>query len=255
MPYITIDNREVYFRSAGAANPKPLVFLHGSGGDGSVWGYQLKGLKNICRVIVPDMPGHGKSQPFSAAEGSVEQYAAWLHLFIGALKLKTPVIAGHSLGGAVVQRYAADHPGQISAIVLAGTGERFAVAGQYVKLVQTDFKQAVALSCRQAYASDVAPELRQNGLSMLTRNGAETLYNDMLACSVFDSSSWVDRICCPSYIICGQEDSITPPELSETLAGKLPSGRLIIIPGSGHMVMAEAPERFNREMAHIIRSD
>ncbi len=254
MPFITIYDKSYYFRIAGNETAKPLLLLHGSGGDGSVWGYQIRGLKDVCRIIIPDLPGHGRSDKIPHAQISVESYAEWLYTFIKALQLKNIVLAGHSLGGAVVQQYAHDHPEKLSAIVLIGTGLRFEFAGQYVNLILNDFNKAVEISCAQAYFSKIPADLWEKGFSMLTRNGQTALHNDMFACSKFDSSKWIDQIICPTYIICGQEDRITPITLSKELAERLKTCKLITIPQSGHMVMAESHKRFNSEIEKIIRS-
>ena len=53
-------------------------------------------------------------------------------------------------------------------------------------------------------------------------------------------------------LVCGEEDRITPPELSEALAGQLPRGRREVVAGAGHMVMQEAPAAFNALVRKLV---
>ena len=87
---------------------------------------------------------------------------------------------------------------------------------------------------------------------MLSRNGKETLYSDLAACSAFDSTTWVSSIPVPVLAICGSDDKITPPESSQSLARLIPGAQLKIVAGAGHMVMMEAATKFNKEVKTFI---
>jgi pimeloyl-ACP methyl ester carboxylesterase len=69
------------------------------------------------------------------------------------------------------------------------------------------------------------------------------LHGDFLACDRFDLRKEVGEIEVPAVVLCGEDDQMTPPRYSETLARRIPEARLEIIPGAGHMVMIEQPGR------------
>ncbi len=109
MPYTTINENRVFYRKSKKTNntKKTIIFIHGSGGDGFVWEYQLNGLSEFITVIIPDLPGHGKSE--GLCFGSAKDYAGWINDFAESLNLSSFYLAGHSLGGAVAQEIAAFH--------------------------------------------------------------------------------------------------------------------------------------------------
>ncbi len=255
MPYCTVDGQKIYYRESpeGERQNTTLVCIHGSGGDGTVWDYQLSGLAQVCRVIVPDLPGHGRSE--GEAPGSVETCAARVDGFIEELEIDTFFMAGHSLGGAVVQAYACAHGERLQGVVLAATGTQFDIADEYLQLVERDFPAAAKASCENAYAGTVPEDVCRKGYAMLMNNGSETMIRDIRACSHFNGRDMAGAITTPCLVMCGSDDIITPAGLSEELAGLVPSSDLVIVPKTGHMVMIEAAELFNEHVAALLRGN
>ena len=101
MPYEIINKKKCFYRLSKKPCDKKraIIFIHGSGGEGSVWGYQLSLLSESFRLIIPDLPGHGKSEGVSFE--TVKEYALWLNDFAEGLGLSSFYLAGHSLGGAI----------------------------------------------------------------------------------------------------------------------------------------------------------
>lgn len=245
MAFVTIGKENYHYRFSDKAAEGEItaVFIHGSGADGSVWEYQRKGLADFCRIVIPDLPGHGKSG--GNVPASTREYAEWLDCFSAELKLSSFVLVGHSLGGAVAQVFACICPEKVKGLVLAGTGMTFSLSDEYLQVLQNDFEAAVKISCDNAYGPSVSQELYQKGRKMLLKNGKEALYEDMLICAEFDCTKWISTVRTPGLVVCGEEDQITLPELSRALSQALPESELKIISGSGHMVMNEAADEFN----------
>jgi pimeloyl-ACP methyl ester carboxylesterase len=252
MPFAPVDGARCYYRLAGRehSGAATVVFIHGSGGDGTVWGYQLAGLAGACRVIIPDLPAHGRSG--GRRIDSVAEYSKWLQAFAETLRLSSFFLAGHSLGGAIAQQHAREMPGRVAGLVLAGAAMRFCVPREYALLLQQDFCAAAQVSCDRAYAGAVPEALYRRGYDMLVRNGAQTMAADMRACSDFDSTGWAGAIETPGVVICGAGDSITPPEDSRQLARSLRSCALHTVADAGHMVMIEQAETCNRIILDFI---
>lgn len=227
-----------------------LLCVHGSGGDSSVWQEQLSGLAPDCMLIAPDLPGHGNTH--GRGGYSIEEYAAWLESFAETLGLPSFILMGYSMGGAVAQAMARAYPTRVAGLVLVSTAMRFVVAPEYLKVLQQDFPRAARASCDTAYGPGVAPELYHRGLEMLLGNGGETMYEDVLACTQFDSTAWIGKISAPGLVISGEFDTITPPGDGGDLAAALQKAHFSSFPAAGHMVMQEAAAAFNARVRQFL---
>ena len=102
---ISYQHKKIFYRSTGAGDPVMLV--HGFGEDGSVWDKQVEHLKNKYHLIVPDLPGSGKSEMID--DMSMEGMAEVLHTIIHEENIDRCTVIGHSMGGyitlALVESY------------------------------------------------------------------------------------------------------------------------------------------------------
>src|ERR1700684_3142812 len=79
---------------------EPLLFIHGLGGSGADWAFQVAALEKRFRVIVPDLPGSGHSPPPPGGY-TIQGFAATLWALLDHLGVERTNIIGFSLGGAV----------------------------------------------------------------------------------------------------------------------------------------------------------
>ncbi len=95
----------------------PVVLLHGPGGYAAHLLRIIPALATSCRVIAPDLPGHGASEP---PPGALDHDAmfGWLDDLIECTCESPPVLVGHTLGGAVAARFAAESRARLRALVL-----------------------------------------------------------------------------------------------------------------------------------------
>ena len=102
---ILYQNKKIFYRSIG--NGDPVMLVHGFGEDGEVWNTQTEFLKDKYHVIVPDIPGSGKSEMIN--DMSMEGMAEVLHSIIHEESIDTCTVIGHSMGGyitlALVEKY------------------------------------------------------------------------------------------------------------------------------------------------------
>ena len=110
---ITYNNSTVIYRVTGTG--KPVVLIHGFGEDGTVWQSQIDFLKNDFTVIIPDIPGSGRSEFLENA--NIETYAEVIKLILDAEVQKNPLytigefaIIGHSMGGYITLALAEKYP-------------------------------------------------------------------------------------------------------------------------------------------------
>jgi len=220
---------------------KRLIFVHGSGDSSRAWHYQTKAFPGAEAV---DLPGHPRGKPCP----SVAEYARWLNGYILAGRDKSPVLAGHSLGGAIVQMHALSYPENTAALILIGTGARLRVSPALLSLIREGivnpekwFNELV-----RPFYQDVPAAAREPMLERIKGNGAKVQLNDMLCCDSFDIMNEVEQIKVPTLIICGSRDIMTPPKYSSYLAERISGAKLVIVDGGGHLVFAEKPEAVNQ---------
>lgn len=104
-----------YLRAGDATGPR-VILVHGTPGSATAWADYLMEPPPGLEVLAPDRPGFGQSDPDSAVPGLAEQAAAVLALMPS--DGRPVVLLGHSLGGPVVARAAAEHPARVTAVVL-----------------------------------------------------------------------------------------------------------------------------------------
>lgn len=93
----------LFVKSEGRIDATPLVFIHGINSNGEQWQYQQQYFKDSYRLILIDLPGHGRSP--DAKDLSVKALAIDLSTVLTKLDIKQPVLYGHSLGGMMIQEY------------------------------------------------------------------------------------------------------------------------------------------------------
>jgi pimeloyl-ACP methyl ester carboxylesterase len=102
-----------------------------------------------------------------------------------------------------------------------------------------------SLGARAKVGGNPAPGLWMSGgaMALLARNRPGTLHAAFEACNRWKSGpETAARVHCPALLIIGASDSMTPPRIGRQLADKIAGSRTVVIPDSGHMMMAEAPD-------------
>lgn len=242
MPSVKVNNSKIYFSLSGRG-AKALLFVHGSGADHTLWGFQRSGLRDEFSMAAIDLNGHGRS---SRREGDgLTTYTQDVLAVMGALKDPITLI-GHSLGGAVVLNVALQKPQNLAAIGLVGTGAKLRVQPQILGLIQSDFEKAIDFVLSWAFKENPAEDIYQKAREQMLRNGQAALWRDFSTCDVFNVMDRLSEIKVPALVVCGREDKLTPVKYSEHLKNNIANAELHVIENAGHMVMLEQPSELNR---------
>jgi pimeloyl-ACP methyl ester carboxylesterase len=225
-----------------------LVLLHGAGGVGEQWPYQLRRLPG-WRVLAPDLPGHGSSQ--GVAERNIMAYANRIWDWLAALHVERAVLGGHSMGAAVAMEMAMAEPAKVPQLILLGAAARFPVNPELTEKLSVPIRlqAGVNLIVKWSFAKGADERLRRTYFKQLIANSPGVLYNDFVACANFDLGRRATELSRPTLILAGQQDLMVPLRLSEALATSLPRAQLRTVPG-GHMLMQETTE----EVVQIIET-
>jgi pimeloyl-ACP methyl ester carboxylesterase len=241
MPYAAVGDERIFYtyhRSQMESAPH-LLLVHGAGGSHQHWGRAIRILPE-AHVYTLDLPGHGRSG--GTGRRTVPDYAAFLIHFMDTLALKRSVIVGHSMGSATALTAALTYPQRVAGLVLVGSGARLRVLPQILEGTLSDLTQTVGLICSYAYSSQTPAELVQRGLEQMAEVPPQTIHDDFAACDTFDVMPRLGEIHCPTLVICGTEDKLTPPKYATFLTERIAGAELKLIEGAGHMVMVEQPE-------------
>ncbi len=229
---------------------RPTVLLvHGAGLDLWSWPPQVRRLADTM-VYAVDLPGHGQSG--GQARASIQDYAQDLHDFVRHEGITAPVLVGHSMGGAIALSYALAHPHRLRGLGLISTGARLAVAPALLEMLRTDPRQAVRQIVAWAYGPHADPGLVSLAQERMQQVDPQVIRQDFLACDRFDVRERLDEIQVPALVLCGSQDRMTPPPLSQYLADHLPHSRYHTVDGVGHMLPLEAPQEVAQYLAHFL---
>lgn len=247
MPYTVVGGERVFYayhRSTLLRAPH-LVLVHGAGGNHQHWGGAVRNLR-MANVYAVDLPGHGRSSGTGLV--AITDYASCIWQFLEALQIERAVIAGHSMGGAIAMQVALDRPQRIAGLVLVGTGARLRVLPAILDGILSDPASTVEFICATAYSSSTARELVRQGQRQMLEVAPQTIHDDFAACNSFDIIDRLAEIHCPTLVVCGTQDRLTPVKYSTFLAERIAGADLRLIEGAGHMIMTEKPELLAEEL-------
>ena len=241
--------------TVGVGGKPPLVLLHAFPLDGRMWEPQQEGLDAGRRILVPDLMGFGRS-PNPKGTHSIEDHARDVADFMEAHAVSRAVLCGLSMGGYVALAFAALFPHRLAGLILADT--RATADPASFKSARTTNAQRVLregmvfladdmlfkLLTPQTLASDV--ELSRRVWSVMVSQRREGIAAALLA--MRDRPSRLEElpaIQCPTIVLVGAEDTLTPPVESASMAEIIPGARYEQVEGAGHLSNMEKPEAFN----------
>ncbi len=232
--------------------------MHGGGDSAAIWEKQAAHFSPWVTVCALDLPGHGsriREQAHDDHARNAQEVLAEIH----RRGLRSPVIAGHSMGGAVVLRLALDHPDVARALVLIATGARLRMRPDFLEAAR---QRAAAMPAYEPVGPTitdvVSPQSRPEVRRWLeARSGgatAQAVYADFLANDRFDVMEELGRLSRPTLVVGGPDDKLTPPKFLSYLREHIAGARLEMIPGSGHYVFVEQAATFNRTLEAFLNS-
>lgn len=241
MPYATVNEEKIFYAYHASPNfgAPHLILVHGAGGNHQLWGHAIRNL-GAANTYALDLPGHGRSG--GTGRWAIPDYAAFIVAFMEALGLDQAVIAGHSMGGATAMEMALRYPQRVSGLILVATGARLRVLPAILNGTLANFEDTIKLVCEYAYSSHAPPQLVRQGRRQMLNVPPQTVHDDFAACDAFDVMERLGEIRCPTLVICGTEDALTPPKYATFLAEKIAGAELKLIEGAGHMVIIEKPD-------------
>ena len=253
-----IDDIELYYESHGEG--KPIVFSHAWLDDCSIWDSQVKHFPKNYTVILYDHRGHGRSDKPKAGEGnySVQVLSNDMYALIQRLNLEKPILVGFSLGGYAAILLALEHPDKISKLVLVGATARMALplSAKFWLLgigVFYSYETYLRMSCKYGRFYKPSKQIVDEELARVLKvdkSIALECWRELT--ENYDVRDKVSKIDVPTLIIVGEKDEVNL-EASRYLNREIKGSELRVMPETGHTVMIEKPEEFNRILEEFVR--
>ena len=247
-----------YFETGSDHEGRPVVLLHGFGGDLNNWLFVQPILSERHRVIALDLPGHGGSTKDPGA-GDLAALARAVLEVLAALEIPKAHLAGHSLGGAVALRAALDSPSHIVSLSLicpAGLGKEIDddfisgfIAANRRKQLEPVLAKLFADKSLVSYdmVEDVLRFKRLDGAcEALTRIRTANFaggQHEILRGRIGELGDL------PVQVIWGAEDRIVPARQAEGLPASV---KTHVLPGAGHMPHLEKASEVGRLLLEFI---
>lgn len=227
-----------------------LIFVHGSADTGESYYYQTQYFRDSEAV---DLPGH----PDGVPSASADLYTEWLRGYIQGKGYTDVVLAGHSLGGAIVLTYALKYPDEVKAIIPLGSGPYFHIdpARQHdLKLAANGDKVKYDewLKDQAGRSPGLPPGIAEHELETRIKMGPGILHHDLSCCMDYNIVDRLHEIQVPTLAVAATDDPYCPPADSHILAENIPNAKAVVIEGQTHWFIIDRPQQTNKVIEEFL---
>jgi pimeloyl-ACP methyl ester carboxylesterase len=249
----------------GEENQKAIIFVHAFPFCSRMWDPQTEALEKDYKVITYDLRGFGYSS--LDYNLTIDSHADDLFSIMENLNPEKPVICGLSMGGYITLRALERGQDKFKAAVLCDTrseadanesklkrSEQISQikSGGIQDFITTFIKSVLSEKTLKGDESkkNIAGFLREV-INWQTPEGICTALMSLGART--DTTPFLEKINIPVLIIAGEDDKLTPPELSKSMDNKIKNSQIHIIPNAGHMSNLENKEEFNKNLLKFLQ--
>ncbi|WFG42315.1 alpha/beta fold hydrolase [Pseudonocardia alni] len=245
--YVEVGGTRAFVLEEGEG--RPVLCLHTAGQNGVQWREVQPRLAELgYRVVVPDLPGHGRSEP--APGGPVRDlgvYAQWCEELMDRLGMDRPFVVGCSIGGAITLQLAVRRGERLAgAVALAAHGgtesTMLSVRGLERELVDSaapSRSDRTYLGTLAVVGRRVAAERAELIARMHRREDPEISTSDLIGWATHDVRATLDGVACPTHLVVGDDDLWLDPADVRRAAELIPDSRYTLLEGIGHYPMEE----------------
>lgn len=214
----------------GNPEGKPMVLLHG-------WGQNIEMMRPIgdrfqkdYRIIIVDLPGYGDSEE-PKYSWTVRDYCDAIYELLNKLKVKNPIMIGHSFGGKISLMYAGSS--KVSKLILFGSPYKPEITKLSLKTkLLKKLKQIPGLNKLENWA-------KKHIGSEDYRNASPRMREILVGTVNLDISDYVKKIDCPTLIVWGDLDEAVPLERAYELESMIENAGVVVYEGCTHYAYLE----------------
>lgn len=245
------SDHETLVTDTGGNNP-PVVLLHALGLDRRMWRDVIRELSANYRVIAYDLRGHGHAAGAPLAK-NIFDFADDLRELLGHFGITKATVIGLSMGGSIAQCFALNHADRIERLgILASTAWGHPAFEARAQAAERDGMDAQVIPTLTRWFTPEALALNNWAVRYARDRVQRALVTDWSASwralGQIDIEARLGDISVPTFIIAGERDPSTPPELMQKLADAIPKASFEIIAAGPHMLTLEKP----REVAEAV---
>jgi 3-oxoadipate enol-lactonase len=260
MAKVSVRDIEINFQEAGMGFP--LILIHGLNGDLTGWALVMPEFAKHYRTVGLDVRGHGGTskpdQPYS-----IKGFAEDFHEFMKELKISRAHILGLSMGGAIAQQFALDHPEMIQSLVLVSTfsyiDEQAFQAFNRLKQSLAEggypafFDEVVKLAFTPQYIAANPGPLAELKAKRVVINSPAAIGRATEACLAFNLKNEIGRISVPTLVVSGRKDVFTPVHLAEQIHRSIRGSEWKILEEVGHNLYIEKSSQLTQVVLDFLK--
>lgn len=261
MPKVQVNGIDLFYDIKGTG--EPILLIAGFMCDRSYWSLIIPSLVSRYQVIRFDNRGMGQS---SAPDSpySIQQMANDVAVLLDRIGIDKVHVVGHSMGGQIAQELALAHPQKVNSLILISSLAKG--DGLFNSLIETWGELPVHLDLK-LYEKVVLPWIFTDafysipgmieGLIEFAINypfppKAHTLYHHSRAIIGHDTTDRLKYINCPTLVLVGKQDILTPVKFSQQLAQSIAKAELVVLDSGGHGILVESPDAAASVMLNFI---
>ena len=240
--FTEIDGLRINYTDEGSGTP--VLLIHGWGSSIKPWAPILNGFQGY-RVIALDLPGCGDSDILKTDWG-IDDYCDFILKFMKAIEIENPIMVGHSHGGRICLKMAADGMVEPDKLILFGSAGIPAkkTFKKQIRIYSFKFiKRMLTLPIIKNYTEGLLQAAREHFGSADYKSAPEVMRKTMVRVIGVDLRDVMHKINCPTLLIWGDKDTETPLSNAKFMEKTIKDCGLCVIEGAGHFSFIEQPAR------------
>lgn len=249
---MTIENMRIYYEIQGEG--EDILFLHGWGSSVDAWRRMIMPLISRYRCILIDLPGFGKSA-LPNTPLSLDDYCRIVKLFCDALSLNDPILIGHSNGGRIALKMAAEHslcPKKMVLFGAAGIPLKRTFRQKARTRIFKMIKWVLTLPLVKNYSATLLDDARKHFGSADYNSAPPVMRQTLVKLINTDLTNELDKITASTLLIWGENDTATPLYTAKIMEEKIADCGLCVLPECTHWCFIERPGQVDAILANFL---
>ena len=247
----------------GDEGKHPIIFIHGFPFDHHMWNNQIHKFSSNYFTITYDIRGLGESDPFDG-QFTIEQFVDDLRMVMNEFELEKPVLCGFSMGGYISLRAVQKMEDKFSGLILCDT--KAASDNNEAKINRALGIKKINSEGLKKYVEEFIP----NCFCEYSLEHKQPLITEMISRSEYfspagvkgcllamagrtDTTEYLSKLNIPALVLCGDEDTLTSPDVMMGMADKMHNSEFYIISKAGHISPVENPEAVNKLIEQFLK--